>query len=51
MASDMNFGRGAVVHSNVFGDQLDLRDSRSWPVSADLGARSLILTHERRWKW
>jgi hypothetical protein len=48
MASDMNFGRGAVVHSNVFGDQLD---SRSWPVSADLRARSLILTHERRWKW
>ena len=32
-------------------DQLALRDSRSWPVSADLRARSLILTHARRWKW
>jgi hypothetical protein len=26
MASDMNFRRGAPVHSNVFGDQLALRE-------------------------
>jgi len=26
MASDMNFRRGALVHSNAFGDQLALRE-------------------------